>query len=54
MITPVVKELKRVSPHGTRLVAPSAPRRRPLMATTLRSTAAVHGATSSHRSPATR
>ena len=29
MITPVVKELKRVSPHAMRLIAPTAPMRHP-------------------------
>lgn len=29
MITPVVKELRRVSPHAMRLIAPTAPMRHP-------------------------
>jgi hypothetical protein len=33
VITPIVSELRRVSPHGTRLIAPMAPVRRPVAAT---------------------
>jgi hypothetical protein len=43
MITPVVRELKRVSPHGMRLVVPMAPARRPVTATRRPTTSAVHG-----------
>ena len=50
MITPVVKELKRVSPHATRLVAPSAPQRRPVIATLRPAAGGVGGAPSSRLS----
>jgi hypothetical protein len=42
MITPVVRELKRVSPHGTRLIAPTAPLRHPVTATRRPTTGGVH------------
>jgi hypothetical protein len=41
MITPVVSELRRVSPHGTRLTASMAPVRRPVTATRRPITGAV-------------
>lgn len=41
MITPVVRELKRFSPHGTRWVVPMAPARRPVTATRRQTTGAA-------------
>jgi hypothetical protein len=52
MITPVVTELKRVSPHGAHLLSPSVAAR-VSMAASGRHAAAVTGATAGDRSPAT-
>jgi hypothetical protein len=52
MITPVVTELKRVSPHGAHHVSPSLAARRSMAAIGRPATAAGRGATGSRRIPA--